>query len=945
MGRIIVHGVKVTPSQYYAMFHCFILALVKLSQRVSLKPQIRPVCLPQHGVSVNEVSGQECYITGWGRTGASKPGATVLQQARLPVISESKCRQHMGSQVTRQMICAGFGGNSTVSGCNGDSGGPFVCRDNSSNPWILQGAVSWGTRTCSAGHNEFTVFARVAEFVNWIKQQVGNVPRPSSANCNFDNGDTCSYQYGAGQFNWKVNRGPTPSSGTGPSSDVSGRGYYLFIETSSPRQFGDKATILTPYLNGTQCMKFSYHMYGGGIGVLNIYANNQTIFSRSGNQGNRWISVETSILQGGKYIVEFEGVRGGSYEGDIAIDAISFTPGSCPFQTPKPPTPRPTNPPTSSTNPPTQAANCNFDNGDTCGYQNGAGQFNWKVNRGSTSSSGTGPSSDVSGRGYYLFIETSSPRQFGDKATILTPYLNGVQCMKFSYHMYGCGVGVLNIYVNNQRMFSKSGNQGNRWVRVETSILQGGRYMVKFEGVRGGSYQGDIGIDGISFTPGSCSFQTPKPPTPRPTNPPTSSTNPPTSTTNPPTQAVRCNFDQGLCSFTNGANDDFDWTVRSGSTSSSNTGPSQDVSGNGKYVYIETSSPRVQGDKAYLVSPQVNGNQCLKFSYHMHGASMGSLIVYQNIGNRMVELFNKSGDQGNQWNKAEVQINNGTSYSVVFSGVRGSSYQGDIALDEISITSGQCSIPPSGSCGQKGYGLSDFPKIVGGQDATPGEWPWQVALLRGTFPFCGGSLVSNQYVITAAHCVKSTDWDSVKIRVGEHDMRVNEGHEQDISIARNGITIHPQYNQITQYNNDIAVIRLSRSVQFTQRIKPVCFNTGIDFTGQRCYITGWGRLQSGGSTPKVLQEAQVPIVTPQECKKSYGNSRITDKMLCAGYSRGGTDTCQGDSGGPMVCQHSDGSWYLSGVTSWGRGCASAGYYGVYAHVANLYPWVKQVTGL
>jgi secreted trypsin-like serine protease len=84
-------------------------------------------------------------------------------------------------------------------------------------------------------------------------------------------------------------------------------------------------------------------------------------------------------------------------------------------------------------------------------------------------------------------------------------------------------------------------------------------------------------------------------------------------------------------------------------------------------------------------------------------------------------------------------------------------------LDEISITPGQCSGSPSGSCGQKGRGLSDFSRVVGGQQAQAGEWPWQVALMRGSFPFCGGSLVSNQYIITAAHCVKSTDWDSVTV--------------------------------------------------------------------------------------------------------------------------------------------------------------------------------------
>ena len=81
-------------------------------------------------------------------------------------------------------------------------------------------------------------------------------------------------------------------------------------------------------------------------------------------------------------------------------------------------------------------------------------------------------------KGFYLFIETSSPRQFGDKATILTPYLNGPQCMKFSYHMYGSHIGDLNIYAIKEKMFSKSGNQGNQWVGVATPILQRGRYMV-----------------------------------------------------------------------------------------------------------------------------------------------------------------------------------------------------------------------------------------------------------------------------------------------------------------------------------------------------------------------------------------------------------------------------------------------------------------------------------
>ncbi|XP_028396383.1 MAM and LDL-receptor class A domain-containing protein 1-like [Dendronephthya gigantea] len=249
--------------------------------------------------------------------------------------------------------------------------------------------------------------------------------------------------------------------------------------------------------------------------------------------------------------------------------------------------------------------------------------------------------------GHYLYIETSSPRQsIWRLAAILTPTLNGNQYMKFSYHMYGGDVGTLKIYANNRMISSQTGNQGNQWVQAEQPIISLRResehflllFQVKFEGIRGNDYEGDIAIDAISFTPGSCS----------------SSAN-----------SVKCNFDQNsLCSLTNSQNDDFDWTIGRGSTPCYQTGPSQDVFGLGYYAFIETSSPRSQGDKAYLASPKVSGAQCLKFSYHMFGVSMGSLIVYQSMNGLMTEVFKMSGDQGNQWKKAEVELSSGNNYKV-----------------------------------------------------------------------------------------------------------------------------------------------------------------------------------------------------------------------------------------------------------------------------------------
>ena len=109
--------------------------------------------------------------------------------------------------------------------------------------------------------------------------------------------------------------------------------------------------------------------------------------------------------------------------------------------------------------------------------------------------------------------------------------------------------------------------------------------------------------------------------------------------------------------------------------------------------------------------------------------------------------------------------------------------------------------------------------------------------------------------------------------------------------------------------------------------------------GTKCWITGWGRLASGGASPNILQQAQVPIVNHTRCDQSYPG-KINDSMICAGLDQGGIDTCQGDSGGPMVCE-TGGKFYLQGVTSWGYGCAQPGKFGVYAKVKYLLPWVNK----
>jgi len=233
--------------------------------------------------------------------------------------------------------------------------------------------------------------------------------------------------------------------------------------------------------------------------------------------------------------------------------------------------------------------------------------------------------------------------------------------------------------------------------------------------------------------------------------------------------------------------------------------------------------------------------------------------------------------------------------------------------------------------------------IVNGEPAEECEWKWQVGLAsrRNGRPWCGGMLISPEWVLTAAHCLEGES--RISVIAGQHNVRTNSGNEQRRWSSQ--IIMHPQYNSNT-LQNDFGLVRLESAMNMNSCVGTVCLPAaGADVpAGSECWITGWGTLSSGGSSPDVLQEAKVTILSNNACKDtSYGRNEITPEMLCAQGRRNGgiTDACQGDSGGPLVCQASDNTWAVYGATSWGYGCAAAEYPGVWARIHSVLDWVEK----
>ncbi|XP_050435714.1 transmembrane protease serine 9-like isoform X2 [Adelges cooleyi] len=252
------------------------------------------------------------------------------------------------------------------------------------------------------------------------------------------------------------------------------------------------------------------------------------------------------------------------------------------------------------------------------------------------------------------------------------------------------------------------------------------------------------------------------------------------------------------------------------------------------------------------------------------------------------------------------------------------------------------------SCGVGYPGM----RIVGGSDASDNQYPWMVSLWNAKRKFfCGGSVITDQYVMTAAHCFSeepATSFREIFVMMGQtrRPGRLVPGLSHTIKASV--VKLHPGYSPTgaSGHDNDIALIKLTKPIKFNRTLQSICLpTTKNDYSGQTGMVAGWGQLSELSGTSLSLRHTTIPIWSNRECATipEYVKPGYTSNMICAGFKVGGKDSCQGDSGGPLMVYDAEDKITVAGIVSWGIGCGAPKLPGVYTRVDNYLGWIARNT--
>jgi len=513
-------------------------------------------------------------------------------------------------------------------------------------------------------------------------------------------------------FNWAVNSGGTPSSGTGPASASEGN-QYIYTESSSPNYPSKTAFLNSPCFDLSAVsnpeMAFDYNMNGSAMGVLVVQGSPDGItwtdlYTVSGDQGSSWNTQVLSLADyssESSFTIRFNVTTANSYTSDVAVDNFQIgVAGSVGIS-------NPCSEGFLSAFPLTNGFEADLGNWE----QSNQDDVNWTLSSGGTPSNGTGPSGAFEGS-QYLYLETSSPNFPSKSATIQLSCLDisnlDNPTFYMSYHMLGNAIGSLVVEAQETgsswiELLSLSGSQGSLWNSTSISLDEFAgvdNLQIRIKATSGSSWSGDIAIDALSIGE-DAGMEGP-------------------DCASSESLPFADGFENGEGNWLQDTNDQLDWDINSGGTPSGQTGPSSASEGS-NYFYIEASSPNYPAKTARITSPCIDLSQVsesmVMFNVHMYGSRMGELSLEarsEEDGNWST-LWSQAGEIGNFWQTVEIPLEAYYGSSGVqfrFTGITGTGYRSDIAIDDFQVISssgagGTAACPVLDFSGQvQSYGIS-----------------------------------------------------------------------------------------------------------------------------------------------------------------------------------------------------------------------------------------------